>query len=127
MAVSFEKALIDVWRQVLVENVNVVVLETEHFPVRRTPDRHLRHDRISERCRRSSSPGERSCFPTSPHRELWLDCSIIGAANLPMVGKAAPDRGIWLDCAIISSYDTTRVLGLQAGKLAVSLNLVEGT
>jgi hypothetical protein len=42
MAISFEQALIDVWRQVLVENANVVVLGTEHYPVRQTPKRHLR-------------------------------------------------------------------------------------
>jgi hypothetical protein len=39
---SFEQALIDVWRQVLVENAKVVVLETERYPVRLTPRRHLR-------------------------------------------------------------------------------------
>jgi hypothetical protein len=42
VAISFEQALIDVWRQVLVENVKVVVLETEHYPVWQTPKRHLR-------------------------------------------------------------------------------------
>ena len=42
MAVSFEQALIDVWRQALVENVKVVVLGTEHYPVRLTPKRRLR-------------------------------------------------------------------------------------
>jgi hypothetical protein len=42
MAISFEQALIDVWRQVLVENVEVVVLETKRHPVRLTPKRHLR-------------------------------------------------------------------------------------
>ena len=41
MAISFEQALIDVWRQVLVENAKVVVLETERYPVRLTPRRHL--------------------------------------------------------------------------------------
>jgi hypothetical protein len=34
--------LIDVWRQVLVENADVVVLGTESYPVRLTPKRHLR-------------------------------------------------------------------------------------
>jgi hypothetical protein len=42
MAISFEQVLIVVWRQVLVENVKVVVLETERYPVRLTPRRHLR-------------------------------------------------------------------------------------
>jgi hypothetical protein len=42
MAISFEQALIDVWRQVLVEDAKVVVLETERYPVRLTPRRHLR-------------------------------------------------------------------------------------
>ena len=42
MAISFEQALIDVWRQVLVENVKVVVLETDPYPVQQTPKRHLR-------------------------------------------------------------------------------------
>jgi hypothetical protein len=42
MAISFEQVLIDVWRQVLVENAKVVVLETERYPVRLTPRRHLR-------------------------------------------------------------------------------------
>jgi hypothetical protein len=39
---SFEQALIEVWRQALVENAKVVVLGTERYPVRRTPMRHLR-------------------------------------------------------------------------------------
>ena len=42
MAISFEQVLIDVWRQVLVENAKVVVLETERYPVRLTPRRQLR-------------------------------------------------------------------------------------
>jgi hypothetical protein len=42
MAISFEQVLIDVWRQVLVENAKVVVQETERYPVRLTPRRHLR-------------------------------------------------------------------------------------
>ena len=37
MAISFEQTLIDVWRQVLVEKAKVVVLGTEHYPVRLTP------------------------------------------------------------------------------------------
>jgi hypothetical protein len=43
MAISLEQARIDVWRQVLVENAKVVVLETEGYPVRVTPKRRLRH------------------------------------------------------------------------------------
>jgi hypothetical protein len=39
---SFEQALIDVWRQALVENAEVVVLGNERYPVRRTPKRGLR-------------------------------------------------------------------------------------
>ena len=42
MANSFEKAMIDVWRQVLVENADVVVLGAKRFPVRLTPKRQLR-------------------------------------------------------------------------------------
>jgi hypothetical protein len=42
MAVSLEQALIEVWRQVLVENADVVELGTERYPVRLTPKRHLR-------------------------------------------------------------------------------------
>jgi hypothetical protein len=38
---SFEQALIEVWRQALVENAKVVVLGTERYPVRRTPKRGL--------------------------------------------------------------------------------------
>jgi hypothetical protein len=39
---SLEESLVDVWRQVLVENVKVVVLEAERYPVRLTPKRRLR-------------------------------------------------------------------------------------
>ena len=39
---TFEYALIEVWRQALVENAKTVVLGTELFPVRRTPKRGLR-------------------------------------------------------------------------------------
>jgi hypothetical protein len=39
---SFEQALIEVWRQVLVENTDVVELGTERYPVRLTPKRRLR-------------------------------------------------------------------------------------
>ena len=42
MAISFEQTLIDVWRQVLVENANVVELGTKRYPVRLTPKRRLR-------------------------------------------------------------------------------------
>jgi hypothetical protein len=42
MTESFEKALIDVWRQVLIENAKIVELGTEHFPVRQTPKSRLR-------------------------------------------------------------------------------------
>ena len=41
MKLSFEQALIEVWRQVLVENAKVVELGTERCPVRLTPKRHL--------------------------------------------------------------------------------------
>jgi hypothetical protein len=39
---SFEQTLVDVWRQVLVENADVVVLGTKRYPVHLTPKRHLR-------------------------------------------------------------------------------------
>ncbi len=42
MESSFEQALIEVWRQALVEDAKTVVLGTERFPVRRTPKRDLR-------------------------------------------------------------------------------------
>jgi hypothetical protein len=42
MNAAFEQTLIDVWRQVLVENAEVVVLETERYPLRLTPKRRLR-------------------------------------------------------------------------------------
>jgi hypothetical protein len=42
MKLSLEQALIEVWRQTLVENVRTVELGTECFPVRRTPKRGLR-------------------------------------------------------------------------------------
>jgi hypothetical protein len=42
MAISFEETLIDVWRQVLVENADVLVLGGKRYPVRLTPKRHLR-------------------------------------------------------------------------------------
>ena len=42
MAISIEQTLIDVWRQVLVEDVNVVVLDRKHYPVRQTSKRRLR-------------------------------------------------------------------------------------
>ncbi|MBZ5698690.1 MAG: hypothetical protein LAN18_09105 [Acidobacteriia bacterium] len=42
MVIFFEQSLIDVWRQVLVENADEVELEIEHYPVRLTPKRRLR-------------------------------------------------------------------------------------
>jgi len=39
---SFEQALIEVWRQALVENAEVVVLGADRYPVRLTPKRRLR-------------------------------------------------------------------------------------
>jgi hypothetical protein len=42
MDASFEQTFVDVWRQVLVEKAEVVVLGTERYPVRRTPKRRLR-------------------------------------------------------------------------------------
>ena len=38
----FEKTLISVWRQVLVENADLVELGTGRYPVRRTPKQGLR-------------------------------------------------------------------------------------
>jgi hypothetical protein len=40
--ISFDQILIDVWRQVLVENVTVVVLDKKRYDVRQTSKRHLR-------------------------------------------------------------------------------------
>jgi hypothetical protein len=42
MKLSLEQALIEVWRQTLVENAKTVELGTERFPVRHTPKRGLR-------------------------------------------------------------------------------------
>jgi hypothetical protein len=42
MAIPFEQALVQVWRQALVENANVVVLGVEHYLVQRTPKSRLR-------------------------------------------------------------------------------------
>ena len=42
MTSSFEQALIEVWRQVLVENTDVVVLERKYYLVRQTSKRRLR-------------------------------------------------------------------------------------
>lgn len=39
---SFEQTLVDVWRQVLVENASEVELNGNHYPVRRTLKRRLR-------------------------------------------------------------------------------------
>jgi hypothetical protein len=39
---SFEQTLIEVWRQVLVENAKTVELGGKRYPVRRTPKRDLR-------------------------------------------------------------------------------------
>lgn len=42
MAVSFEQALIEIWRQALAENAKTVKLGADSFPVHRTPKRGLR-------------------------------------------------------------------------------------
>lgn len=42
MNASFERTLVDVWRQVLVENAKVVELREKHYPVRLTAKRRLR-------------------------------------------------------------------------------------
>jgi hypothetical protein len=42
MKLSFQQALIEVWRQTLVENVKIVELGSERYPVRSTPKRGLR-------------------------------------------------------------------------------------
>ena len=42
MAISLEETLTDLWRQVLVEYADVVVLGTKRFPIRLTPKRRLR-------------------------------------------------------------------------------------
>jgi hypothetical protein len=42
MALPFEQALIEVWRQTLVENAKVVELGADRFPVKDTPKRGLR-------------------------------------------------------------------------------------
>lgn len=40
--ISFEQILIDVWRQVLVENAEVVVLDKKRYSVQQTSKRRLR-------------------------------------------------------------------------------------
>lgn len=42
MGLSFEQALVEVWRQTLVENAKTVELGSERSPVRSTPKRGLR-------------------------------------------------------------------------------------
>src|ERR1700730_16485157 len=42
MANSFDQTLIDVWRQVLVEDAKIIELGTERFPARQTPTSRLR-------------------------------------------------------------------------------------
>ena len=42
MKPSFEQTLVDVWRQVLVENASVIELGGERYPVRITPRKGLR-------------------------------------------------------------------------------------
>ncbi len=42
MNASFEQALVDVWRQVLIENASVVELDGKRYPVRITPRKGLR-------------------------------------------------------------------------------------
>jgi hypothetical protein len=39
---SFEQALVEVWRQVLIENASVVELGGKRYPVRITPRKNLR-------------------------------------------------------------------------------------
>ena len=42
MNASLEQALVEVWRQVLIENANVVELDGKRYPVRITPRKGLR-------------------------------------------------------------------------------------
>jgi hypothetical protein len=42
MKLSLEEALVEVWRQALVENAKAVEVGEESYPVRRTPKRGLR-------------------------------------------------------------------------------------
>ncbi len=42
MNASFEQTLVDVWRQVLIENANVVELDGKRYPVRITRRKSLR-------------------------------------------------------------------------------------
>jgi len=42
MNLSLEQTLVEVWRQALVENADVVVLGTQRYPVSFTPKRRLR-------------------------------------------------------------------------------------
>jgi hypothetical protein len=44
LQLSFEQALIEVWRQTLVENAKLVELGAQRFPVRPTPERGLQVD-----------------------------------------------------------------------------------
>ena len=67
MSISFEQSLIDVWRQVLVENAGLVELGTEPYPVRRTPKHRLREvDFVFEGnksgCARLASKGTAAMF-----------------------------------------------------------------
>ena len=51
---SFEQALIEVWRQTLVENTKVILLGTERYPVQQTPKRGFAASRFRVRQGRNS-------------------------------------------------------------------------
>lgn len=57
MSSSFEEALIEVWRQALVENASAVELNGNRYPVRRTPRAGLASGRFRVRWRRDSRAG----------------------------------------------------------------------
>jgi hypothetical protein len=91
MKLSFEEALIEVWRQALIENAKVVVLGTDRYPVRFTPKRRLREvDFISP-------DGKRVMYITLPvprRNELWVS-DIDGGNRMKIATGVHLGTGAW--------------------------------
>lgn len=92
MKLSFEQALIEVWRQTLVENVKAVELGFERFAVRRTPRRGLRQVDFT-----FDGNKVRGLEQNPKTKSVWAQMARSGKKNdaVPQCGPLRGQRGRW--------------------------------
>lgn len=92
MELSFEPALIDVWRQALLGNAKTVLLGSERYPARRTPQARAAASGLCVRRERDSKAGTEPAenVPAGGNGAIWKESNAV-----PQRGTLCGERGRW--------------------------------